>query len=301
MDGSRFDTLIRVASQSRRSVLGALIVALAGPSGLMESLAKGKGKGKKGKGHGNKHKGKKQPPPNPPQTPPSPPLTRVECPLPDGKPCPGCCDKIDPKTCVPEPNHENCGKPGTVCVACNDDVKCHRDVGACICDRDSCFGCCTTQGDKPFCNKHPDKTSCGINGQICKPCPANQDCDLTTGDCKPTACIVRREGVGIESVGVPVPCGDTCCPAGTSCTDEQSGDCCPLGGLVCEFGGECCVYPNCCFINPCELGPINVCLSPGDGLGGSCGPNGPVGITYNAAVHGENCRCGRGVWEECPG
>lgn len=219
MDGHHFDNLLRELTNSRRSLLGAGLAALLGGMSATDSRISAKGKGKK-------KKKKKTPPP----------------PLCGPSNCDGCCNG---NTCVAKDNsrvNTACGIGGAPCETCNPNVRCDQDRRTCVCDEQSCFGCCTE--DRKTCRDGDDDNACGKDGDFCQDCTTqSRTCDASTRVCSPTACTPDCPE-GQECVN------GSCCPSNRACLSAYGGqgacctydDCCQPQdvGCLCEFDGSCC-------------------------------------------------------------
>jgi len=109
-------------------------------------------------------------------------------------------------TCVPRVSTVACGGSGVVCVDCTTDgranmctaggacscgtlgtpcsagERCERNT--CVCDPDSCTGCCETSGEGTSCRTGTSMNACGRQGVTCA------DCTLLRADnCAATGCL----------------------------------------------------------------------------------------------------------------
>lgn len=87
--------------------------------------------------------------------------------------CRGCLDPLG--ACRTGQEDQSCGADGGVCLTCGTDQACQ--AGRCVfirCDITTCrFGCC--QMDKS-CVTTPGVQACGLGGNLCVACLANQQC-----------------------------------------------------------------------------------------------------------------------------
>jgi hypothetical protein len=247
MDGGRFDDLLRTASESRRSILGALVAG--GVSSMASRLAlvdaasakKGKGKGSgKGKGKGKKKKKKNE--------------NDLPC---NSLTCKGCCDangECDEQGNTPD----SCGTGGGPCNFCL--------LGEGICKN---HACCAPLGG--HCHIHqccdfPEAASC-VNATCCsgwyQPCNFQNSLCCPDGKCVP------------PQLNLPTPfccpdfltsgdtccepehlaCGEKCCEPGEECKDAATSTCgpgCAINGNPCHDDHDCCEDEDICDSGICK-------------------------------------------------
>lgn len=194
MDADRFDGIAKRVSSGesrRRVVAGALAAAAAGwrgPVGTTRAAAK-----------------------------------PCEGPRSNGQPCSGCC--AEDGRCIANVDRTACGKNGSRCEFCTAGTWCNVRRGRCVCDSDSCFGCCTTdESGQADCVKGHKSAACGKAGLACVSCPEGQRCGrnrtCVQGACKPGQ--RRCTGSGGFSCCTPSQdcCDGFCCPTGEECGPE---------------------------------------------------------------------------------
>ncbi|MDF2693309.1 MAG: hypothetical protein K0S65_1692 [Labilithrix sp.] len=202
----------------------------------------------------------------------------------DASNCDGCCvgDK-----CLPGEVASACGSKGAQCDSCAAGQVCTvmsggggRCEGTTACGPQNCAGCCNAAGQ---CVAGNDTTACGIKGQQCDACGANETCSAT-GSCVPqpacgpgncTGCCVNDQCVVATT---PIACGTN----GQVCKACGPGQVCdPLGNCVAGSGCNPATCPTgCCVGDICAVGSQpNAC-----GTGGA--------LCQNCANQGRVCQSG---------
>lgn len=185
---------------------------------------------------------------------------------------------------------EPCG--GEVCA-----IGQRCDGERCVCDDQSCSGCCNAEGE---CQTGRDPEACGNDGALCQACPSGDSCDegacsgctsTCEGCCEGSICLEST----LESCGVGGVACDRCNElAADTCSDE--GECLCGAELACATGQRCvsgmCVCDEvscaggCCNGSTCEIRSVETC-----GSGGStcsvCDPDFADTCSSDGA-----CRCG---------
>lgn len=240
MDGLKFDDLLRVFTESRRSLLvGGLTAAITGWLTRVDSDAKKKGKGKRKK--------KKK---------------RIPC---SARCQDGCCT-AEFGDCLPPAAQAGarCGTGGALCEPCDPDK---------VCGASTCAGCCTADvACVGF--EEMDPTQCGNSGELCQACGEDQECE--DGSC--CALFGSPCGGDVFCCGVAAVCpnGFCCVYNGGRC--DLTSDCCDTwdtcvdGRCLRKRGGSCLIDPP--NPQPICVPPLN-CIS---GVCGDCPPDsGPCG------------------------
>jgi hypothetical protein len=234
--------------------------------------------------------------------------------------CPsGCCDG---GTCA-EIGLASCGAEGGPCTACDplradrctggscrcgDDAQC--EVGqrcdaalGCVCDTESCSGCCDVER---HCDTANTSSACGSGGADCADCGAEACIDGACSGCADT-CAGCCSGTDCTEVPTQFACGDdgsacvACGPRSDRCSADGHCQCGP-GGTPCApgqrcVGGECLCDAGSCPNGCCEG---NLCQerSPSDcGVAGE--PCTDCGIAADTCTSVGDCACGAG--SECDG
>ncbi len=229
----------------------------------------------------------------------------------DAESCPnGCCDGDTCRTrsaqacgAAGEPCFDcgsranNCGPGGSCqCGAAGPCAAGQRCAGGqCLCDAQSCSGCCLGQ----VCEVGTSPDGCGAGGIACAVCPTGDSCDDgACSSCNETTCpdgcctgaTCQPRAFGTCGVG-----GDTCeaCNPLTADACSEGGACgCGMGpacgdGLQC-VEGECRCTPEscggCCDGNTCRPGTTDAQCGAAGAACGLCGGG-------NTCQGGE-CRCG---------
>lgn len=206
MDGQRFDDLLRSLANSRRSLLGGTLAALAVRLSLTSAEARKKKRNKKKR------------------------CTAQNC-------AHGCC-KSPNGPCGSGVVDSECGSGGKPCQVCQGTTSCREpELGACCqLPGGSCAGtrCCYERSGNVAC----------IEGKCCI-IHDGLGCTSSTECCEPTPfCLNGKCSAGC--FGEEEMCGDTCCTGGkrcygTVCCDPEFGCAAANNGA-----GSCCAHRNCC-------------------------------------------------------
>jgi hypothetical protein len=192
----------------------------------------------------------------------------------------GCCD--DRGNCR-KPSLSTCGKGASACMvcdtmtadqchegtcACGSDAPCalgtHCVGGHCVCDANSCPGCCDDAG---HCWKH-SADHCGMAGGACMPCDPNaadgcaNGCTCGAGP----ACHEGQHCLQGQCVCDPFSCPGGCC---------DGGECKLLSLTSCGVAGALCIVCDVTLADHCE-----------GHLGCTCGVLGVACVAGSMCVNG---------------
>jgi hypothetical protein len=244
MDGRRFDDLLRAASESCRSVLGAFVAG--GLSSIGSRLAlvddasakkgKHKGKGKdKGKGKGKKKKNNDLP-----------------C---NALTCKGCCS-VDGECDTGGNSATSCGKNGAPCQFCLPDICQDHDCCALLGGRCQTHTCC----DLATSSACRDGQCCLVYYQPCDRqhnlCCSDSVCVPTQGSFSTPFCCPDFLTSG-DTCCEPehLACGEKCCEPGEVCKDAATSTCgpgCAINGNPCHDDHDCCEDEDICDGGMCK-------------------------------------------------
>lgn len=215
----------------------------------------------------------------------------------NGQTCPnGCCETFGGQSvCVsPGTGPNTCGTGGVQCRRCADQGQvCNTQTRTCdaqTCNAQTCpNGCC--QGNQ--CVAGTTQGACGVFGQACGQCAANERCDAVPG-------------LGGQCVQVTTPCDGQSCPNGCCrngvCEQGTSDQLCGTGGTTCAAcgngfscvaqgvgGGGRCEVIRVCDGATCPNGCCTAqrsCVTPGD-TSSACGGGGE---TCEVCGNGTSCQ-----------